>query len=353
MSFILRLSLLLLSLVATRVFGFQTIEPLRSKPNQQYVIEKHKTAQTVPLYSSLQEDRKSEVSSRSDQAHHTDTAAKKLHQKKFKLHRKKKLPIIRIEGNDEATLKTHHGHNQHHHHSTVEQHSINHHHNQHHRDHSQPILNLHHKRSHNAHHTAYSHQLHQQNAEPTPEEQSHTLTIEQMNPILKWTNGKGKTKVINLYGLYNLFIIAVTLPIWLLSMEVLQRLGDWNQEFDTNRAKFDYSGKLWCRTYLKLIDSYPEIHGDIRRLQDKEYGDGRACLFVANHASFIDIAVLCTVLDPVFKFIAKDSLVKVPGVGKQLVGVSYTVATWPFDHTSIFHHLIMAKTTRNRESMYL
>jgi 1-acyl-sn-glycerol-3-phosphate acyltransferase len=142
-----------------------------------------------------------------------------------------------------------------------------------------------------------------------------------MNPILQWTNSKDKTKVLNLYGLLNLFTIAVTMPFWLLAMEVIQRLGDTIEGFDENRAKFDYSGKIWCRTYLRLVDSYPEIAGDVSRLKDKEAGGyGGACLFVANHASFLDIAVLCTVLDPVFKFIAKDSLVKFPGVGKQLVG---------------------------------
>ena len=74
---------------------------------------------------------------------------------------------------------------------------------------------------------------------------------------------------------------------------------------------------------LRLVDSYPEMAGDVSRLKDKESGgyDG-ACLFVTNHDLFLDIAVLCTVLDPVFKFIAKDSLAKFPGVGKQLVGVS-------------------------------
>lgn len=114
------------------------------------------------------------------------------------------------------------------------------------------------------------------------------------------------------------------MPFWLLAMEVLQRLGDSIDGFDDDRSKFDYSGKIWCRTYLRLVDSYPEIAGDVSRLKDKtEGGYGGACLFVANHASFLDIAVLCTVLDPVFKFIAKDSLAKFPGVGKQLVGVSH------------------------------
>eukprot|EP00970_Alexandrium_tamarense_P018387 scaffold13332_cov275-Alexandrium_tamarense.AAC.3 len=88
----------------------------------------------------------------------------------------------------------------------------------------------------------------------------------------------------------------------------------------------EMGGKVWCRVYLTLVDSYPEIAGDVERLKNKKslLGDGggenQACMYVANHASFLDIAVLCCVLDPVFKFIAKDSLKKFPGVGKQLRG---------------------------------
>lgn len=70
---------------------------------------------------------------------------------------------------------------------------------------------------------------------------------------------------------------------------------------------------------MRLTDCYPEIAGDVARIGEQASG---ACLFVANHASFLDIPVLCCVLDPVFKFIAKDSLTKLPGVGQQLVGVS-------------------------------
>jgi 1-acyl-sn-glycerol-3-phosphate acyltransferase len=101
-------------------------------------------------------------------------------------------------------------------------------------------------------------------------------------------------------------------------------LGDTIEGFDNNRAKFDYTGKIWCRTYLSLTNSYPILEGDVNRLKVGPHGEMSegACLFVANHASFLDIAVLCTVLDPVFKFIAKDSLKKFPGVGMQLVGVS-------------------------------
>lgn len=146
---------------------------------------------------------------------------------------------------------------------------------------------------------------------------SHMLTIDEMNPLLKFEKN-GKPKVLNATGLWHLFVIVFTMPFWLAAMESLHWLGDTVEGFDTNRAKFDYSGKIWCRAYLQLTDCFPVIEGDVDRL--KESSDAGACLFVANHASFLDIAVLCCVLDPVFKFIAKDSLKKFPGVGRQLVG---------------------------------
>ena len=242
-----------------------------------------------------------------------------------------KSSYVRIQGIDKEQEK-HHGHEQlHHYHNLVEQ---------------KP---QHHSTKQIKENLSTSQQSKQV-------EQSHVLTIEEMSPIFQWTNSKGKTKVLNLYGLYNLFIIAATLPFWLLSMEILQRLGDSIEGFDDNRAKFDYSGKIWCRTYLRLVDSYPELAGDVSRLKDKENGGyGGACLFVANHASFLDIAVLCTVLDPVFKFIAKDSLVKFPGVGKQLLGVSYLIPIGPFFVTEmvvITHLFVLFPFSPNRENMF-
>jgi len=152
----------------------------------------------------------------------------------------------------------------------------------------------------------------------SPSTPSHVLTIDEMNPLIKFDKN-GKQKVLNATGLLHLAVIISTMPFWLFAMETLQWLGTNVEDFDENRAMFDYSGKIWCRTYLSLTDCYPEIAGDVSRLKDDD-GTNGACLFVANHASFLDIAVLCCVLDPVFKFIAKDSLKKFPGVGKQLVG---------------------------------
>jgi len=155
-----------------------------------------------------------------------------------------------------------------------------------------------------------------------PSSPSHVLSVDEMGPRLTFEKN-GKTKVLNATGLLHLVVILLTMPVWVASLEALHWLGSNVEGFDENRAKFDYAGKVWCRAYLAMTGCYPEIAGDVSRLKEGGNGDGGgACLFVANHASFLDIAVLCCVLDPVFKFIAKDSLNKFPGVGRQLVGVS-------------------------------
>ena len=154
---------------------------------------------------------------------------------------------------------------------------------------------------------------------------THVLSIDEISPLFQFkSKSSGKSKVLNTTGLYHLVIILLTMPLWMTAMSIIHYLGDTIDGFDEHRAKFDYTGKIWCRTYLSLTNSYPMLDGDVDRLKVGPHGkmSEGACLFVANHASFLDIAVLCTVLDPVFKFIAKDSLRKFPGVGTQLVGVS-------------------------------
>jgi 1-acyl-sn-glycerol-3-phosphate acyltransferase len=118
-------------------------------------------------------------------------------------------------------------------------------------------------------------------------------------------------------------------------------------DVDPHRVVYDQTGKLWSKAWLSLTNSYPSISGyDVGTLLQLEANDHddtknkkeeeqkkeknvvgteekpRACLFVANHASWLDIPVLCTVLDPVFKFIAKGELSNVPCIGQQLKGVS-------------------------------
>jgi 1-acyl-sn-glycerol-3-phosphate acyltransferase len=275
---------LYLLLAAGYTSSFQTLSLSNIKYVKSYQLKQSRPPSV--LHASIQEERKQTASI----INHAVSGNE--HHKEHRKQHHQNPTLIRIQGID-------------HHHS---QNQVHHHHIEHQLHQTQLIDHL---------HTSTSLHPYQQ------QEKSHVLSVEEMNPIFQWTNSKGKTKVLNLFGVYNLLTIAITMPFWLLAMEILQRLGDSVEGFDENRAKFDYSGKIWCRTYLRLVDSYPEIAGDVSRLKDKESGGYvGACLFVANHASFLDIAVLCTVLDPVFKFIAKDSLVKFPGVGKQLVGVS-------------------------------
>ena len=144
---------------------------------------------------------------------------------------------------------------------------------------------------------------------------SFLLSRDEVKPLIVLGKGE-KEKVVNAFGLWCFVCSVITGPIWMLAMKLVHQLG----EKDENRAMFDNTGKIWSKTFLTLIDSYPTISGNTKWLN--EGNDLGACLFVANHASWLDIPVLCTVLDPVFKFISKAELSKVPCIGNQLLGVS-------------------------------
>ena len=140
------------------------------------------------------------------------------------------------------------------------------------------------------------------------------LADDEIRPLIKL--GKAN-KVINAFGLWCMFVSLLTGPIWSAAMFLLHKLNQMNPDLDPVKALYDKSGKIWAKTWLTLTNSFPTASGDLSRLQE---GQG-ACLYVANHASWLDIPVLCTVLDPVFKFIAKGELRTVPCIGQQLVGV--------------------------------
>mmetsp|Transcript_11204 Transcript_11204/g.26924 ORF Transcript_11204/g.26924 Transcript_11204/m.26924 type:complete len:350 (-) Transcript_11204:69-1118(-) len=142
---------------------------------------------------------------------------------------------------------------------------------------------------------------------------SFLLSQDEINPLLTFGEPP-KEKLVNAHGLWCLLVSLVTGPIWLLAMALMAKKGD----NDVNKAEYDNTGKIWSKAWLAATNSYPTISGDVERL--KAGNDLGACLFVANHASWLDIPVLCTVLDPVFKFIAKGELAKVPCIGHQLSG---------------------------------
>lgn len=147
--------------------------------------------------------------------------------------------------------------------------------------------------------------------------QSHQLDRDEVHPILRLGSGD-KQKIVNGFGLWCAVVSLLTCPLWAVAMSAVNALSKLNDSWDPHRAVYDKTGKLWARTWLTMTDSFPSFSGDVGRLKE---GQG-ACLYVANHASWLDIPVLCTVLDPVFKFIAKGELRKVPCIGQQLEGVS-------------------------------
>jgi len=141
---------------------------------------------------------------------------------------------------------------------------------------------------------------------------SFLLTREEINPIFSF-GSEEKEKVVNAHGIWSLIVSLITCPIWLLAMSIVHERED-----DENRAQYDMTGKIWSKVWLSMTDSYPTVSGNLERL--KAGNDAGACLFVANHGSWLDIPVLCTVLEPVFKFISKAELLKVPCIGAQLEG---------------------------------
>jgi len=157
---------------------------------------------------------------------------------------------------------------------------------------------------------------------------SFLLSREEVKPIINF--GKdGSEKIVNPFGLWCLVVSLVTGPLWMLAMKMVHQM-----ENDENRALFDMTGKIWARTWLTMTDSYPTVSGNMERL--KAGNNAGPCLFVANHASWLDIPVLCTVLDPVFKFIAKGELSKVPCIGTQLSGVSHDMRIFVFSSFFLF-----------------
>lgn len=157
-------------------------------------------------------------------------------------------------------------------------------------------------------------------------QKSFVLSDEEVNPLIVFNKKSGKEKCVNAYGFVFILASILTLPVWWIAMAVTESICNAFPDLDPNRAVYDTTGKIWAKVYLTMTNSYPSISGDMTYVSDPNQQKG--CLYVANHASWLDIPVLCTVLNPVFKFIAKGELLGVPCIGKQLVGVSTLFHIW-------------------------
>ena len=193
---------------------------------------------------------------------------------------------------------------------------------------------------------------------------SFVRTKEECHPMIRIGNDE-QEKIVNLYGIWCLFVSLMTFPIWIVAMTLVSAwttnqhntsssssssssassdtdapVNDTTSTtsrsllfVDPHWAMFDTTGKLWAKVWLFCTQSYPTISGgpiqphvglsssSSSSTETTSTNNNAACLYVANHASWLDIPILCTVLDPVFKFIAKGELRNVPGIGQQLHGV--------------------------------
>jgi Acyltransferase len=148
------------------------------------------------------------------------------------------------------------------------------------------------------------------------------LSKEETNPLIRIGKGE-KEKIINAFGLWCAAVSLVTGPVWMAAMSLVDMMNQQNSDWDPHRAWFDTTGKIWAKVWLTMTMSYPTVSGEVGWLKQSTSSASTVgpCLYVANHASWLDIPVLCTVLDPVFKFIAKGELRQVPCIGQQLNGV--------------------------------
>ncbi len=150
---------------------------------------------------------------------------------------------------------------------------------------------------------------------------SYVLSEEDVKPIIKLKKGEKKEKWLNSYAFLYMFASILTLPPWWLAMTITDAVCNKFPDLDPHRSFYDKTGKIWAKAFLAITNSTPTFSGDVSRLDESQ--ELKPCLFVANHASWLDIPVLCTVLAPVFKFIAKGELMNVVCIGKQLRGVSF------------------------------
>lgn len=147
-------------------------------------------------------------------------------------------------------------------------------------------------------------------------EEDYRITKEESQPLIRVGEGSNE-KIVNAFGLWCAAVSLFTGPIWSAAMFLIDATLNKMDNVDPHRSIYDATGKVWAKTWLTLTNSYPTISGNLQYIQNN---NAQPCLYVANHASWLDIPVLCTVLDPVFKFIAKGELRKVPCIGQQLQG---------------------------------
>jgi len=127
-------------------------------------------------------------------------------------------------------------------------------------------------------------------------------------------------KVLNWFGALYIAQALLWAVFWSLSMtcsRTLSRISAW----DPKRKFFDATGKLWSYWNMKVGGCAP---GTITGLEHVP-AEGQPVVFAANHASWFDIPLIAQCIPSTFKFVASESLKKLPLIGQQLCGGNHVL----------------------------
>ncbi|GMI15133.1 hypothetical protein TrVE_jg12097 [Triparma verrucosa] len=149
-----------------------------------------------------------------------------------------------------------------------------------------------------------------------------SFKLDNYGPLVEIGNKK-----VNIFGAYTFLISLLTALPYYLGLTLTSTLSQNSLLSDPNHNIYDTVGKIWSNTWLALTLSTPLIVNKSTATSLPSTLKGRGCLIVANHASWLDIPVLCTAVEGPFKFIAKGELTKVPLIGQQLSGGDHILIT--------------------------
>jgi 1-acyl-sn-glycerol-3-phosphate acyltransferase len=139
----------------------------------------------------------------------------------------------------------------------------------------------------------------------------------------------GFTKM-NLFGFYYGLVACILGIPWFIALSTLQLIYKIFPKFDTTRKIPIMVGNIYGYTLLFLTRCFPTVKGreNLASVLGKdEQKNPRACMFVANHCSWVDIPFLaCGVIGMRnYKMVSKSELLKVPILSKSLTVAGHVV----------------------------
>jgi len=127
----------------------------------------------------------------------------------------------------------------------------------------------------------------------------------------------------NLFGFYYGFIACFFGIFWFIGLTIMDLIYKMFPKYDPTRKIPVLIGNIFGHVLLSLTRCYPIVKGkeNISSILGKDdQSSSRACMFVANHCSWMDIPfIACSVIGMKnYKMVSKKELLKVPILSKSL-----------------------------------